>query len=49
MQLAIELRDTPGGRNLLDIGLDRDLVDCAQIDRLDIVPELDVPHGESLP
>ncbi len=41
-QLALELRDTPGGRNLLGIGLERDLVDCAQIDRLDIVPELDV-------
>jgi 2-phosphosulfolactate phosphatase len=40
-QLAIELRDTPGGRNLLGIGLDQDLVDCAQIDALDVVPELD--------
>jgi hypothetical protein len=27
---------------LLGIGLDQDLVDCAQIDRLDVVPELDV-------
>jgi 2-phosphosulfolactate phosphatase len=42
-QLALELRDTPGGRNLLGIGLDQDLVDCAQIDRLTVVPELDVP------
>jgi 2-phosphosulfolactate phosphatase len=41
-QLAIELRDTQGGRNLLGIGLDQDLVDCAQIDRLNVVPELDV-------
>ncbi|MEX2317195.1 MAG: 2-phosphosulfolactate phosphatase [Pirellulales bacterium] len=41
-QLAIELRDTPGGSNLLAIGLDKDLVDCAQIDRVDVVPELDV-------
>jgi 2-phosphosulfolactate phosphatase len=41
-QLAMELRDTQGGRNLLGIGLDRDLVDCAQIDRLNIVPSLDV-------
>jgi 2-phosphosulfolactate phosphatase len=40
--LANELRDTPGGRNLLGIGLDQDLVDCAQIDRFNIVPELDV-------
>ena len=42
-QVALELRDTPGGRNLLGIGLDQDLVDCAQIDRLNAVPELDVP------
>jgi phosphosulfolactate phosphohydrolase-like enzyme len=41
-QVAIELRDTQGGRNLLGIGLDRDLVDCAQIDRLDVVPRLNV-------
>jgi 2-phosphosulfolactate phosphatase len=41
-RLAIDLRDTPGGRNLLDIGLEQDLVDCAQIDRFDVVPELDV-------
>jgi 2-phosphosulfolactate phosphatase len=41
-QLAIELRETQGGRNLLGIGLEQDLVDCAQIDRLDVVPELDV-------
>ena len=41
-QLAIEFRDAPGGRNLLEIGLDDDLVDCAQVDRLDVVPELDV-------
>jgi 2-phosphosulfolactate phosphatase len=41
-QLALELRDTQGGRNLLGIGLEQDLVDCAQVDRLSIVPELDV-------
>jgi len=41
-ELAIALRDTQGGRNLLGIGLDQDLVDCAQIDRLKVVPELDV-------
>ncbi len=40
--LAIALCDTQGGRNLLGIGLDQDLVDCAQIDRLNVVPELDV-------
>jgi 2-phosphosulfolactate phosphatase len=41
-QLALELRDTPGGRDLLSIGLDQDLVDCAQVDRLNVVPEFDV-------
>ncbi|MCI0334904.1 MAG: 2-phosphosulfolactate phosphatase [Planctomycetes bacterium] len=43
-QLAVELQDTQGGRNLLGIGLDRDLVDCAKIDNLSVVPKLDVPH-----
>lgn len=42
-QLAIALRDTLGGRNLIDVGLGDDLADCAAIDRLNIVPELDVP------
>jgi 2-phosphosulfolactate phosphatase len=41
-QVALELRETTGGRNLLGIGLDRDLVDCSQVDRLNVVPELDV-------
>jgi 2-phosphosulfolactate phosphatase len=41
-QLALELRDTQGGRNLLGIGLDQDLVDCAQIDRLHVVPVFNV-------
>jgi 2-phosphosulfolactate phosphatase len=40
--LAVELRATPGGENLLAIGLDGDLVDCARVDALDVVPELDV-------
>ncbi len=40
--LAVELRSTPGGANLLAIGMDHDLVDCARIDALSIVPELDV-------
>lgn len=43
-QLAIQLRDTRGGRNLIEVGNDGDLPDCAAIDRLDIVPELDVPN-----
>ena len=34
----------PAAAICIDIGIDRDLVDCAQIDRLDVVPELDVPN-----
>jgi 2-phosphosulfolactate phosphatase len=44
VQLAEELRDTPGGRNLLAVGYDDDLVACAQIDCLDVVPQFD-PHA----
>jgi len=40
--LAAELRESPGGRNLLEIGMDHDLVDCARIDTLSIAPELDI-------
>jgi 2-phosphosulfolactate phosphatase len=41
-ELTLALRDTVGGRNLIGIGLDQDIVDCAQIDRFDVVPELDM-------
>jgi 2-phosphosulfolactate phosphatase len=41
--LATELRETPGGRNLLEIGMDHDLVDCARIDTIAVAPELDIP------
>ncbi len=41
-QLAAAMRLAPGGRNLIAIGLEQDLVDCAQIDRLSIIPQLDV-------
>ena len=40
-QLALELRETTGGKNLLAIGHDFDLDVCAQIDTLDLAPELD--------
>jgi 2-phosphosulfolactate phosphatase len=40
-QVALELRETPGGRNLMTIGLDRDLVDCAQVACLNVAPEVD--------
>ncbi len=40
-QLALELRETTGGKNLLAIGYDFDLEVCAQVDTLDLAPELD--------
>jgi 2-phosphosulfolactate phosphatase len=39
-QLAEQIRETPGGRNLLEIGHEADLTACAQLDLLDVVPEL---------
>jgi 2-phosphosulfolactate phosphatase len=39
-ELAIALRDTAGGQNLLEIGHAADLVVCAQLDSLTVVPEL---------
>lgn len=39
-QLALALRDTIGGRNLLEVGHGFDLVSCAQIDSLSVLPEL---------
>jgi phosphosulfolactate phosphohydrolase-like enzyme len=41
-QLDVEFRLTPGGSNLLAIDMDHDLIACAQIDTLDVVPELDI-------
>jgi 2-phosphosulfolactate phosphatase len=38
------LRSTQGGRNLIDIGLERDIEIAAQIDTLNIVPELDLKY-----
>jgi 2-phosphosulfolactate phosphatase len=43
-QLALEFRETPGGRNLITIGLDADLVDCAHLNKLSIAPELDIAN-----
>jgi 2-phosphosulfolactate phosphatase len=45
-QLAEQMRNTPGGRNLLDIGQEADLAACAQLDRLAVVPELNRQTGE---
>jgi 2-phosphosulfolactate phosphatase len=40
--LAQTMRETQGGRNLIGLGLDRDIVAAVQIDRLRVVPELNV-------
>lgn len=45
-QFAVELRDTLGGKNLLALGYDDDLVACAQLDTLDAVPSLDRASSE---
>jgi 2-phosphosulfolactate phosphatase len=45
-QLALAMRDSPGGSNLLDIGHDADLPACAQLDSLTIVPVLHRTTGE---
>lgn len=45
-QLALELRDTTGGKNLLTLGYNSDLDVCAHLDTLAVVPELDVATGE---
>jgi 2-phosphosulfolactate phosphatase len=44
-QFALVLRDTPGGKNLLAIGHDFDLVNCARLAALDVVPELNPTAG----
>jgi 2-phosphosulfolactate phosphatase len=40
--LAAALRESRGGRNLIEIGQENDIDLAAQIDRFDIVPELDI-------
>lgn len=49
VQLAEAMRDTPGGRNLLAIGHDRDLEACARLDALELVPELHRDANEIRP
>ncbi len=39
-ELAIALRETAGGRNLVEAGLQADLADCALLDSMAVVPEL---------
>lgn len=40
--LGMTLRDSRGGRNLIEIGHENDIDLAAQLDRFDIVPELDL-------
>jgi 2-phosphosulfolactate phosphatase len=47
--LVRSLRFSEGGRNLIEIGLDHDLADCAQVDQLSIVPELNVQEWKIRP
>ncbi len=42
--LLVVLRQSRGGRNLIQVGLDDDLQFAAQRDRSHIVPEMDVPR-----
>lgn len=44
-QFAEELKATPGGKNLIAIGQQADLPICAELDVLDVLPELDKPTG----
>jgi 2-phosphosulfolactate phosphatase len=48
-RLVETMRETTGGRNLLEIGLDADLADCARLDALDVVPVFDPASGEIRP
>jgi 2-phosphosulfolactate phosphatase len=41
-ELSLALHDTQGGRNLLAIGLEHDIDAAAEVDRFDILPQLDV-------
>jgi len=45
-QFAVELQNTLGGKNLLALGFDDDLPHCAQLDTLNVVPELDRTTGQ---
>jgi 2-phosphosulfolactate phosphatase len=43
-ELSLALRETQGGRNLMAIGLEHDIDTAAEIDRFDIVPQLDIAN-----
>lgn len=44
--LAAHLRSSQGARNLIELGMERDIDIAAQIDRFDVVPELHVPSWQ---
>jgi 2-phosphosulfolactate phosphatase len=41
-ELSLALHDTQGGRNLMAIGLEHDIDTAAEVDRFDLVPQLDL-------
>ena len=41
-ELSLALHETQGGRNLVRIGLEHDIDVAAEVDRFDIVPQLDL-------
>jgi len=43
-RLAEELRNTQGGRNLINVGLERDILDAAAFDRYDFAPVFETAH-----
>lgn len=48
-RLALEYRATRGGQNLLKLGLEQDLMTCAEVDRHAIVPMLDLEQWRVVP
>jgi 2-phosphosulfolactate phosphatase len=47
--LVAEFRRSPGGANLVALGMDADLPVCAALDALAVVPWLDAATGEMVP
>jgi len=47
--LAAQLRNTPGGANLIRVGLAEDILTAAQIDRFSVVPMVDPIDGRIRP
>jgi 2-phosphosulfolactate phosphatase len=43
-ELSLALHETQGGRNLVAIGLEHDIDTAAEVDRFEIVPQLDVAN-----